>query len=384
MALAACCSLLLLAWHTSAQTTVSVNQIKALLQTWNSAHNDRDLTHLENLYMPTVILHGKQLSKASCIKTKSTLFATYTNFTQEIDFRNVVLTAYSSGSIKCEFTTEVRFNANVRKYASYLLLAKTPQGYLIAGESDAATDRQIGYKLNLGDQLAIINTDPVSELHPVPVSTDKILKSRIVLPVTGGLLLLIMVWIVRKRTSTEKATPPFSDSPWKADRFSSLHSPLVNTGGNTTPNDFTINKEKGDAFERYIVKKFDTTYFRLIDWRSDKSEGDIYPESNLYPDLRYCFNQTKFFEVECKFRKELYKNSFSINHDQLNRYRRYQYENHIDIYLALGLGGEPDNPEQLFLIPLDQLKSVNYYDLKRYRKNTKHNFFMNRNSLELS
>ncbi|CAK8715127.1 MAG: hypothetical protein CDV28_12831 [Candidatus Electronema aureum] len=44
-------------------------------------------------------------------------------------------------------------------------------------------------------------------------------------------------------------------------------------------------KEKGDAFENYVISKFDRNFFRLKDMRSDKGIKGFYPESNNYPDL---------------------------------------------------------------------------------------------------
>ncbi len=64
-------------------------------------------------------------------------------------------------------------------------------------------------------------------------------------------------------------------------------------------------KEKGDAFENYIIGKFDRRFFSLKDMRSDKGSNGFYPESNKYPDLVLEYKpDSKRFAIECKWRKD--------------------------------------------------------------------------------
>ena len=49
-----------------------------------------------------------------------------------------------------------------------------------------------------------------------------------------------------------------------------------NRGAADTPPQGDSSKEKGDAFEKYIIKKFDRKFFTLKDMRSDKgAEGSL-------------------------------------------------------------------------------------------------------------
>jgi len=62
-------------------------------------------------------------------------------------------------------------------------------------------------------------------------------------------------------------------------------------------------KEKGDAFENYVICKFDRKFFALKDMRSDKGVRGFYPESNKYPDLVLEYKPASVsFAVECKWR----------------------------------------------------------------------------------
>ncbi|HNW69367.1 MAG TPA: hypothetical protein PKI01_03115 [Bacteroidales bacterium] len=123
------------------------------------------------------------------------------------------------------------------------------------------------------------------------------------------------------------------------------------------------NKIKGDAFEKWVVKKFDRDYFQVEEWRSDKSVDGIFPTSNHFPDLEISFfdpksNTCKTFAVECKWRKALYKGGINWAEGyQIKNYADYAAKLSIPVFVILGLGGEPENPVSVFIIPLKNIHS---------------------------
>jgi hypothetical protein len=146
-------------------------------------------------------------------------------------------------------------------------------------------------------------------------------------------------------------------------------------------------KAKGDEFEKYITTKFDSKYFKIIDWRSDKGYKGNFPESNKYPDLVYEFNHrhhSKQFAIECKFRQDLYNNYIEIKEEQLINYRDFEREKNIPVWIAIGIGGNPYNPKDIFLLPLNQVYGSKIYHNKLKQFSKYGNFFYNPESETLS
>lgn len=73
-------------------------------------------------------------------------------------------------------------------------------------------------------------------------------------------------------------------------------------------------KEKGDAFEPYVVRNFNLKYFTLQEWRGDKYVDGVYAVSNHFPDLEIVFtlesrNIKDTFVIECKWRSGWHRNT---------------------------------------------------------------------------
>ena len=140
-------------------------------------------------------------------------------------------------------------------------------------------------------------------------------------------------------------------------------------------------KEKGDLFEKYIVQKFNPKYFKIKEWRSDKYVNGIYAQSNSNPDLEIEFRLGDFttcFAVECKWRQNLSRNkSFQLGEEwKMEKYRNFNKKRGIQVYFALGLDGTPDDPRNLYLIPLSEVEA-NFvsYDLLVAFVKPKHSLF---------
>jgi hypothetical protein len=153
-------------------------------------------------------------------------------------------------------------------------------------------------------------------------------------------------------------------------------------------------KEKGDAFENYVIGKFDRRFFKLKDMRSDKGAKGFYPESNKYPDLVLEYKPSSAsFAVECKWRSNWWqKNDGKESIDwaggakKLENYNDYSTNNRIPVFVVIGIGGEPNNPNELFVVPLKALKYR--YVEKNYlsgflKKDTAKNFFFDAKQVTL-
>lgn len=135
---------------------------------------------------------------------------------------------------------------------------------------------------------------------------------------------------------------------------------------------------KGREFEDFVLELFDlneTKAYSLLEWRSDKSTGEVNPVSNGYPDfvLEYKAGKKKVkFSVECKWRANMstHKKNIIIDSEQLERYKEYAAEKEQKVFIIFGVGGEPSMPEDLYIVPLDsfgdaQIKPSLFMQFKR-------------------
>jgi len=120
---------------------------------------------------------------------------------------------------------------------------------------------------------------------------------------------------------------------------------------------------KGREFEDYVLELFDVCEggdFTLKEWQGDKTLGDVCPESNRYPDLVFSYQQSHCFAVECKWRERLTANIEKdlFSSDKLAIYQQFSDERRIPVFIVLGVGGEPCQPELLYVIPLKEIPLV--------------------------
>ena len=136
-------------------------------------------------------------------------------------------------------------------------------------------------------------------------------------------------------------------------------------------------KQKGDDFEKYVVQKFSKSYFSVLEWASDKYVNGTYPKSNTHPDLilKFKFKDTDIdFAVECKYRSDYYKNGVEwCTERQLSNYQAFAKEKGIKVFVVVGIGGVATAPEELYIIPLTEIKAI-FLDKAFLGKYKKDNF----------
>ena len=126
----------------------------------------------------------------------------------------------------------------------------------------------------------------------------------------------------------------------------------------TQPEEFL----KGREFEDFVLELFnlhDDNGFVLKEWQGDKTLGDICPESNRHPDFVFDY-QGKGFAVECKWREKLPHNLSRdiLPEEKISIYQQFSVARKIPVFIVLGVGGEPSNPELLYNIPLSEVPLV--------------------------
>ncbi len=126
----------------------------------------------------------------------------------------------------------------------------------------------------------------------------------------------------------------------------------------------TMNDEvlKGREFEDYVINLFDlpnNKKLTLKEWRGDKSLPGVYPESNSAPDFVFEY-AGKPFSVECKWRSHLSKDIEKelLPPERMASFHQFSTERRMVVYLLLGIGGLPNDPDSLYFTRLDKEFSV--------------------------
>ncbi|GAA4315268.1 hypothetical protein GCM10023183_35790 [Nibribacter koreensis] len=203
----------------------------------------------------------------------------------------------------------------------------------------------------------------------------------------GIILFIAGIIIIYKPTPAEAQTGVVSSF----DTSSSNSKPILNNTASNVDKSKWANKKdvsteenfrKGENFEKYVVKKFNREYFTIKEWTSDKYVDGIYAETNQHPDLVVELalrSKKKSFSIECKWKQSLYNNGIKVaTEEQLNRYKKFELERGIPVFMAVGISGEPSRPKELYIIPLKELKNnfIHINDLKKYEKeNIEEGFF---------
>lgn len=140
-------------------------------------------------------------------------------------------------------------------------------------------------------------------------------------------------------------------------------------------------KKKGDDFEKYVVQKFSPKYFNVKEWAGDKYVNGIYADTTLQPDLMMEFrlrNKKEVFSVECKWRNAFTNDKVHIAYkDQFQRYKNFSEQRQLPVFIALGIGGKASKPQDLYIIPLDDLYGhiVLESEIQKYKHDLKKGLF---------
>ncbi len=132
-------------------------------------------------------------------------------------------------------------------------------------------------------------------------------------------------------------------------------------------------EKMGREFEEYIIKGFDRNEYKLLEWRSDKFIAEWGgPTSSRAPDLLMeHIPSRERFAIECKYRSRAgYSGVLWARPDQIQNYRDYAATMKVPVYVAIGLGGTPKEPDAIYIIRLEKLRfqvaSLEYLEKFRF------------------
>ena len=133
-------------------------------------------------------------------------------------------------------------------------------------------------------------------------------------------------------------------------------------------------KQKGNEFEDYIIQLLGKlNQIKFIGKVSDYHKNGVSATENKEPDLKFKYQNTPF-AVECKWRNSFVNGKINWAKDyQINNYLNYQNTKKEKVYVAIGIGGNPNAPEKLYLVPLFRLTKefANQEYIKEFEITTK-------------
>lgn len=146
----------------------------------------------------------------------------------------------------------------------------------------------------------------------------------------------------------------------------------------------------GLNFEKYVVQKFNSKFFKINQWAGDKFVAGRYAETTLEPDIQFTLelNEGKFpLAIECKWRSETEKDFIRFAEDhQLKHYQEFEKRTGKPTFIVLGVGGKPSSPDEIFIIPIGAFQKGNQHkrNLGKYKKRSlDRDFFYNHENGEL-
>jgi hypothetical protein len=122
------------------------------------------------------------------------------------------------------------------------------------------------------------------------------------------------------------------------------------------------NFAKGILFENYVIERFPEEYFEIIEYTPkmmDLKNRNI--SSKIRPDFMLReYNSGESFYIECKYRSKIEPYD-TVNPKQIEGYKSFKKndQNNNDIFIILGVGGTPENPEKLFAVDIENINDEN-------------------------
>jgi hypothetical protein len=388
---------------------VSMREIELLIEEWNIVHNGRDVKGLEEVYDSTLLFYTHQVKREDAIRQKQLTFDADRRFRQRIA-SDIRFTGFTKGIVKCDFIREVREGSRWRPYESYLLVRIDSAGNRIVGESDYLTDKTLGFDLDeaLAQKRLFAQPDSLQTVVPEAVSGvswTKMLSDQFTFPdifspgrtvtipvgyvvmliafIVAGGLIIFLTNSVRGRKHRVKTTTNYYDAgnaeTLTDDKTKPNGKHHRNGNARASFNDhlkISTNRERQITFESFVMTLFDPMYFsyKVLKARAAAMAIVVNDEQEhlLEIQFRNKAGEARTFFVQCLFLNDIlverHVRLFSAERLSLNRQAAADAQ--VDLYYVVGMGGEPDHPTELYIIPGDLLKheTVLKDALKPFRK----------------
>ena len=360
--------------------------IKALLHEWNFANNTRSAETFRNLYADRILFYTQDLSEAQAVALKEKMFAEKPGFKQTLE-ANIEFSLYTSGVVKCDFVKEVWERSRWKSYPSYLLISYQDNQYLVVGESDYPTDETLGFSLSLGEEMdfyplaadTAANDAPVTSMNGAAQQIDSLRKAlsenfdTLLSSLPEGLIIVSKrdAYLLIGLLAFGGLAIFVADSVHSSRR---RRRKPRKVGRRIKADDFVSRLNNQAVFEAFVVTLFDPMFFRHKRPEAEKVYAGSVPEQQQRADLEIIYHNqetTSTFAVKCLYLpKPEDRRSEILGKGQVQMMKTYEAENDIDVYYVIGIGGTPDDPKEVYLVPSRDWKggSITYDRLRPFVK----------------
>jgi hypothetical protein len=382
-----------------AKQTEDTEKMTAVLQKWNNAHRDNNLSALRDLYSETIVYDGSRLSSSRCIEIKQNEFEKNPDYRQSVD--RVRVKEVAPDVMRISFNKQVKKSGVLWRYPAYILVEEIDGRYMIVGESDSESEATVNYYLKHRqrqkstssadakvDKLDSLQTTADDSVMSQPIVNDSIEDSKgsitasrsdtassstvqhattdeeetITVPlnkiyifagIIGVIVLLIILINAISGSRKKRKIRKHIKGADKHDQY---------------------NKDASVVFEKFVMRLFDPLYFKAFRAKKDRVMANAgAAQSDTHPELEYEFNHKDTqarFVVECIYIPELKYKDIQIASPRLVKSFSLLDEDDNDLYLIVGTEGTPDDPKEIFLIPVRDIRSshMTYPELQQYRK----------------
>lgn len=348
---------------TGQQLTLNTKKIEALIEKWNLIHNQANVEGFDNIFDDQLLFYSEHVSRSKATLLKKLLFVRNPGYQQRIS-ADIKYTLHTNGVVKCEFTRDVLRDGEWEGEPMYLLVGFKNHGYWIIGESDPRTDQQYGYKPKIGEAVdvevvsASVNTDnqtlfsevAVNPALSTPTDTDGSISwgslhiYLVIALLSAGVLI---IFLDRMGVKKEKALQAqHEEEMMLEDDYDVI---IPETKVPNQPYQVIENHLKQNAFRDFLLKMFDPVFFKYKKFDDALNSN---AEQRMEFELPGQKSETPAFAVQYLYKEDTGEEVNLFSDTQLVGYREQR-----DLYFVLGIGGPPDTPNEIYLVPATELKS---------------------------
>lgn len=372
-------------WLNAQDIAVDTDEIESLIDEWNFANNGRNLESFRRVYDEKVLFYTEDVSQTRAIELKRQLFSLKPDFRQRIT-TTVSYTPYTSGIIKCDFIKDVFEKTSWRKDSAYLLVSYESGRYRIVGEGDVATDRVLGYKLDIGTPIIFQDNsrtaDAIADTSTLTKGPERVFDSvrsflraegvDVVLPDVSTLGVVTVpkgyVYILIGLLSLGGLMIFIADSAQARKRKLNKASFAAPDEAERVVNDFKMQS----VFETFVITLFDPLHFQHKRPKQERVYAGKGGTAPATPDLIFEFRQNEselHFGILCRYYRSVLKNEIQLSPREIHNDLK-QLQQELDLYYVLGFGGTPDDPKELYFVPASDVKGeyIRKSSLRPYSK----------------
>jgi hypothetical protein len=146
----------------SAHAQTDEQQLKKLVDVWNSASNEKNTARLEKLYAEEVDLYGEPMSNTNAAASKEAYFNRTPDFHQALG-DSINIQKSSVNTARADFVKTVTAGHKTKSYKAYLQFEKNGKNWRITEESDESTDKKLSTAIKPMPVKEITSCDKAAE-----------------------------------------------------------------------------------------------------------------------------------------------------------------------------------------------------------------------------